>query len=179
MRPLTDIRRDRLRQLIGEVAEGNQAAFAKMVGKSRAYVGFWLADPAKPHAKQISHTEARALEARFSKAAGWLDTDSQSAGLDLGILQVALVALKEAAAAEELEIDLFESAPIIAFAYRERLGMRSKPTKAQLRDFDKRIREQLRGDEGHAQWVGRTVDQGSGSVQKDAAKAPQGRRRRK
>lgn len=84
MRPITDIRRDRLRQMIDEVADGNQAEFAGMIGKSRAYVGFWLTDPAKPHAKQISHEVAREVEAtltatkRGAYPPGWLDTDPQS-----------------------------------------------------------------------------------------------------
>ncbi|WP_298580487.1 hypothetical protein [uncultured Luteimonas sp.] len=51
IQPVTDTRRQRLRDLIDEVAQGNQARFATMIGKSRAYVGFWLADPTKPHAK--------------------------------------------------------------------------------------------------------------------------------
>ena len=179
MRPITDIRRDRLRQLIDEAAEGNQARFAAMIDKSRAYVGFWLTDPSKPHAKAMGHEEARRIEARFGKAAGWLDTDpeSQPAGLDLETLRIALVALKEAAKAEDVEIDLYDSAPIIAYAYRERRAMRSKPTKAELREFDNRIRAKLQGDEG-GQWR-RASGDGARGVQEDAAKAPKGRRGRK
>lgn len=84
MRPITDIRRDRLRQMIDEVADGNQAQFAEMIGKSRAYVGFWLTDPSKPHAKQISHEVAREVEAEMRRrgnkqyAAGWLDSADES-----------------------------------------------------------------------------------------------------
>lgn len=74
IRPVTEVRRDRLRELIAEAANGSQAEFARRIGRSRAQVGFWLTDPAKPHAKQLSHETARNLETTFNKPAGWMDT---------------------------------------------------------------------------------------------------------
>lgn len=79
MRALTDIRRARLRELIAEQAEGNASAFGRMIGKSRAQMGFWTAEPDKPGAKNLSHTTARALERQFSKPVGWMDTDPDAA----------------------------------------------------------------------------------------------------
>jgi hypothetical protein len=109
---------------------------------------------------------------------------SQQVGLDLDILRVALIALREAAEAEDKEIDLYESAPIIAYAYRERAAMREAPTKAQLREFDESIRKKLRGEEGVGGWRGRAAEAGQGGNAKDAAKAAEngtraaGRKRR-
>lgn len=79
MRPVTEIRRQRLLELIRDQAEGNASAFGRMIGKSRAQVGFWTAEPGKPGAKNISHPTARAIERTFSKPNGWMDTDSATA----------------------------------------------------------------------------------------------------
>ena len=73
-KPVTEVRRDRLKELIAEFAEGNQAEFSRQIGKSRAQVGFWLTAPDKPHAKQMSHATVRALESKFGKPTGWMDT---------------------------------------------------------------------------------------------------------
>lgn len=76
MRPVSDIRRDRLLELIKEHAEGNAAAFGRLIGKSRAQIGFWTAKPGKPGAKNLGSTTARALEKQFMKPNGWMDSDS-------------------------------------------------------------------------------------------------------
>ena len=157
MRPITDIRRDRLRQLIDEAAEGNQARFAAMIDKSRAYVGFWLTDPSKPHAKAMGHEEARRIEARFSKPAGWLDTDpaSQPAGLDPSMLGVALTSMDRVIRARGLRMEgaLGTFAPVLAFAYEAALAEfpsgspspDSRSGKAALRAFDKKVDDWLVG----------------------------------
>lgn len=99
MRPLSEIRRKRLRQLIDEVADGNQSQFANAVGRSRSHVGTWLTDPAKPHARPITDATARELEQTFAKPKYWLDRDpwSQDSIPDLAILTTAeeLVRAKE------------------------------------------------------------------------------------
>lgn len=74
IQPVTETRRARLRILIAEVANGSQSEFARLIGRSHAQVGFWLTDPSKPHAKNLSHESARAIEAKFGKPAGWLDS---------------------------------------------------------------------------------------------------------
>ena len=75
MRPITDIRRERLADLIREFSEGNSAAFSRLIGRSRAQVGFWTAKPGKPGAKNLSHATARALERQFNKPHGWMDAE--------------------------------------------------------------------------------------------------------
>lgn len=157
MRPISEIRRDRLRRLIDEVAEGNQARFAAMIDKSRAYVGFWLTDPAKPHAKAMGHEEARRIEARFSKPAGWLDTDpaSQFSGLDSAMLGVALTSMDKVIRDRGLRMEghLGRYAPVLAFAYEAaRSEFPSGPPmpdtrsgKSALRAFDKKVDAWLGG----------------------------------
>lgn len=157
MRPITEIRRDRLRQLIAEVADGNQARFAAMIDKSRAYVGFWLTDPAKPHAKAMGHEEARRVEARFGKPAGWLDTDpaSQVSGLDADILGVALTSMDRVIRARGLRMEgqLGRFAPVLAFAYEAaRVEFPAGPPapdtragKSKLVAFDRKVGAWLEG----------------------------------
>ncbi|KAF1711081.1 hypothetical protein CSC70_03910 [Pseudoxanthomonas kalamensis DSM 18571] len=156
MRPITDIRRARLRQLIDELFDGNQAAFAESIGKSRAYVGFWLADPAKPHAKQISHATAREVEAKAMKPAGWLDVDeaaSQSVIPDPAILGIALTSVDKVARDRLIRIEgqMGVLAPVVMYAYA--LAMRTFAGKLPVRgtvrgdkaldDFDRKVAENL------------------------------------
>ena len=129
MRPITDIRRERLRQMIADVAEGNQSRFGEMIGKSRAYVGFWLTDPAKAHAKQISHEMARSVEAEMRRrghreyADGWLDHDpdgqSQAAILDADRLGHALTAIDKVIRSRGLLLEgrLGTFKDLLAYAY--------------------------------------------------------------
>lgn len=74
MRPLPDIRRDRLRQLIDEQAGGNASEFGRRIDKDRRQMNAWLRDPSKPGAKNLSHKLAREIEAACLKPSGWLDT---------------------------------------------------------------------------------------------------------
>ena len=133
---------------------GSQRQFAIHLNKDPKQVNQWWG---KGSARGIGPALARELEAHFGKPRGWLDNDhsaaSQPVGLDLDILRTALIALREAAEAEEKEIDLYDSAPIIAYAYRERASMPGTPTKAQLREFDESIRLKLRGDDDGG-WTG-------------------------
>lgn len=163
MRPITEIRRDRLRQLIAEVADGNQSRFAAMIGRSRAQVGFWLTDPSKPHFKALSHEMAREIEAEMRRrfgsryVDGWLDTDpaSQVSGLDVDILGVALTSMDRVIRARGLRMEghLGRYANVLAFAYgAAQLEFPSGPPspdtstgKAALKAFDRKVDEYLGG----------------------------------
>lgn len=74
MRPLTDIRRDRLRELADECGGGS--ALARKIEKDRRQVSAWLADPGKPGAKNPSNSTARWIERKCLKPSGWLDHES-------------------------------------------------------------------------------------------------------
>lgn len=193
MRPITEIRRDRLRELIAEVADGNQARFAAMIDKSRAYVGFWLTDPSKPHAKAMGHEEARRIEARFSKPAGWLDTDpaSQSAGLDSAMLGVALTSMDRVIRGRGLRMEgqLGRYAPVLAFAYEAALAEfpsgppspDTRPGKTALRAFDRKVDDWLGGGMadgsiGPLEAVAAGSEAGPGRGQAEGKKAAPGRR---
>lgn len=190
MRPVTEIRRDRLRQLIAEVADGNQARFAAMIDKSRAYVGFWLTDPAKPHAKAMGHEEARRVEARFGKPAGWLDTDpaSQVSGLDADILGVALTSMDRVIRARGLRMEghLGTYAHVLAFAYgAAQLEFPSGPPspstssgKAALKAFDRKVDEHLGGAIANGQIAGPAGTGKAGVGQRQAKRTTTSRRRR-
>lgn len=77
MRPLTDIRRDRLRELADEFGGGS--ALARKIDKDRRQVSAWLADPDKPGAKNPSNSTARWIERKCLKPSGWLDHESGTA----------------------------------------------------------------------------------------------------
>lgn len=163
MRPITEIRRDRLRQLIAEVADGNQARFAAMIDKSRAYVGFWLTDPAKPHAKAMGHDAAREVEAEMRRRGwkqyvpGWLDTDpsSHSTGLDVAMLGVALTSMDRVIRGKGLQMEgqLGKFAPLLKFAYEAaRIEFPDGPPspgtragKSRLKEFDRKVGAWLEG----------------------------------
>lgn len=87
MRPLPDIRRDRLRQLIREMAGGNAAAFGRLIDKDRRQMSAWLREPDKPGAKNLSHDSAREIEANCLKPSGWLDTQPEGASNDPALSQ--------------------------------------------------------------------------------------------
>lgn len=185
--------------MIATVADGNQAAFAALIGKSRAYVGFWLADPSKPHAKQMGHEAAREIEAemrrRFGKqyADGWLDTDPEShqAGLDTSMLGVALTSMDQVIRGRGLRMEgqLGRYAPVLAMAYEAALiefpsGPPSPETrsgKATLRAFDKKVDEWLgggiaNGTIGPLEAVAEGSADGTGARQAKGTKVASGRR---
>lgn len=156
MRPLTEIRRERLRQLIDEVADGNQSQFANDIGRSRAQVGFWLTDPSKPHFKAMGHEIAREIERHFAKPAGWLDHDpkSQAARLDIDRLGHALTAVDKVVRDRGLALEgrLGTFRHLVAYAYELQedddlfpSGISDATPPAEREQYDKRISDELGG----------------------------------
>lgn len=125
------------------------------------------------------------LIARHVAPGGWTYADivigqsSQPAGLDLTTLRIALVAVKKAIRAADVEIDLYSTAPLIALAYRERAVLPAVPTDKQLKEFDKHIIERLQEGVGNGEWKeeGRVVGAGAGSVEAGKAKKAKARGR--
>lgn len=106
MKPVSQIRRERLRQLVLE--QGSQVAISDALGKNKNQVYQWLREPGTKGARNIGPASARRLEAAFSKPNGWMDADpastheppnerngrvSLSARLDEAILAQALMVL--------------------------------------------------------------------------------------
>lgn len=196
MRPVTEIRQIRLRQMIDEVAEGNQARFAALIGRSRAQVGFWLTDPSKRHYKAMSHEMAREIEAEMRRQGwrqycdGWLDTDpaSQVSGLDVDILGVALTSMDRVIRARGLRMEghLGRYAHVLAFAYvAAQLEFPSGPPspdtppgKAALKAFDRKVDEHLGGAIANGQIAGPAGTGTAGVGQRPAKRAEATRRRR-
>lgn len=96
---------------------------------------------------------------------------SQPAGLDLETLQIALVAVKKAIRKANVDIDLYDTAPLIALAYRERSSLPAKPTAEQLKKFDQDIIDRLRLGVTNGEWgEGRVAGTGSQSNKASQAK---------
>ncbi|HEY0860701.1 MAG TPA: helix-turn-helix transcriptional regulator [Pseudoxanthomonas sp.] len=112
---------------------------------------------------------------------GWTYSDivigpaSQPAGLDYATLESSLVAVKEAIEAADVVMDLFDKAPLIAYAYRERAKLPPQLSKPQLREFDKKIRAQLQLEVGNGR--GRAADASAQGAEAGKAQKAADRRR--
>lgn len=73
-------------------------------------------------------------------------TMSHSVGIDENILSSSIVSVMKALDNRGLEFDAVVAAPIIAFAYRERMELPADLTKAEYALFDRLIEMKLRGD---------------------------------
>lgn len=73
MKPVSEIRRLRLRELVDQV--GSQVAVADKLRKNKNQVYQWLLDPSQDGARNIGPTSARVIEAAFKMPHGWMDSD--------------------------------------------------------------------------------------------------------
>jgi hypothetical protein len=73
MRPISEVRRARLRELVEENV--TQVAVADRLGKNKNQIYQWLLDPDKDGARNIRDDTAREIETAFSKPRGWMDSD--------------------------------------------------------------------------------------------------------
>ena len=80
MKPISDIRREKLAQIIAET--GSQSAVASALGKDKNQIYQWLLDPVQPGARNIGTSSARAIESTFKKPSGWLDQDTAEQLID-------------------------------------------------------------------------------------------------
>lgn len=179
--PTVTARRERLRDWI-EAKFGSQTAF---VSKTRFNQGM-LSALLKPDGKSFGEKVAASLEKISGMPAGYLvksldplPDPSQDGGLDLVTLQAALVAVKKAIRAADVEVDLYSTAPLIAFAYREAAELPADATKAQLEEFDKHISGRLMSGVNHGEWQdeGRTAGDGTAGAKAGKAKKASNRDR--
>jgi hypothetical protein len=100
---------------------------------------------------------------------------SHAVSLDLEMLKSSIVSVKEALHALGLELDAFLAAPLIAYAYAERVTLPREMTKDEYRAFDAMVTSKLRGELGYGGKQGRVVEVGRGSAQEDAPHAKKAR----
>jgi len=173
---LVAARRSRLKEWIDAKHDGSQAAFVTETKFNQGMLSSLL----KQDGKSFGEKVAANLEVIAKMPPGYLvkaldplgDNESQAAGLTLETLQAALVAVKKAIRAADVEIDLYSTAPLIAFAYREAAGLPANPTKAALKEFDKHISERLLAGVSNGEWKeeGRTARTGSDGFKTGKAK---------
>lgn len=95
-------------------------------------------------------------------------SESHAVGLDLEMLKSAIISVKEALQVLGLELDAFLAAPLIAYAYAERITLPRTLSKEEYRAFDVMVTNKLQGEIGHGGEQGRAVEVGWRSPQKDA-----------
>lgn len=173
--PLVAARRTRLREWIDTQFDGSQTAFIARTKLNQGMLSALL----KPDGKSFGEKAAANLESIAGMPAGYLVKSldpvadpSQAGGLDLVTLQAALVAVKKAIRAADVEVDLYSTAPLIAFAYREAADLPANATKARLKEFDKHISERLMSGVNHGEWKedGRSAGDGTAGVEAGKAK---------
>jgi|GEM_PF-6817197 len=85
-------------------------------------------------------------------------SQSQSLNMDLEMLKSAIVSVKEALHTLGLELDAFLAAPLIAYAYAERITLPRDMSKEEYRKFDAMVTAKLQGELGHGGKQGRIVE---------------------
>lgn len=139
--------------------------------RTRGAVGHYLSRRRTPTPDQII-----ALAKKLRISAGELldgevpaPSQSQVMELDLDMLKSAIAAAKEAFKSFNREMDAYDSAPLIAFAYRERAALPRMMSKAEYRAFDAMVTAKLRGDLGDVGTTRRIATSGTRSTAKGTA----------
>lgn len=161
-----------------------QAQLAHACGIKPPSVSQWFSDGVK-RTTMISGDALVAASKALGASPEWIVTGrgqrdvSQPLELDLEILKSAIVSVKEALRALGLELDAFVSAPMVAFAYRERLRYPRYMDKQGYALFDAEIQSKLRGELGHEPQEGPATGRGAGSPQETPAAASKARGRKR
>lgn len=104
-------------------------------------------------------------------------SESQLLGIDTEMLKSAIVAVKEALRSLGLELDAFLAAPMIAYAYAERITLPRDMTKTEYKAFDVMVTAKLRGELGNVA-EDRSAETGKGSPKTAKAGEKEARSRR-
>lgn len=165
----------RVRHALDGAKRGVQAAVASACGITPQAVTGWrstgLVD--KGYLVALARLTNRRVDYFLDESV----TDEQSASpsqlldLDADILASAIVALKESAKRSEVELDFFDAAAALAYAYGQRVKHPKKMTKAEYAVFDKEIMEKLSEGMGNEKNRGRTAIGSTEGVSKPSAKA--------
>lgn len=154
----------------------SEPGLAKACKAAQPSVWQWFNAPkGRKTTKNISAANLIAAAKYLGTTAEWLMTGqgvrstTDPAAVDWQMLQSAIVTVKEAVQARGLELDAFVAAPMIAFAYEERLRHPRSMSRPQYRAFDAAVAAKLAmelGDERR----GEGPVEGSGS--RDAKATP-------
>lgn len=161
-----------------------QAQLAHACGIKPPSVSQWFSDGLK-RTTMIAGDSLVAAAKALGASPEWIVTGrgqrdlSQPLELDLEILKSAIVSVKEALKALGLELDAFVAAPMVAFAYRERLRYPRHMDKQGYAIFDAEIQSKLRGELGHDQKEGPAAGGGAGRTEETPAPAAKARSRRR
>ena len=173
---------ERIKSLLDADKRLTQSGLAEACGIKQPSVSQWFGSKDKKPTEMIRGDNLLAAARYLNTSPEWIITgrkppQSQVLELDAGILSSAIVSVKEALSDFELELDAFVAAPLIAFAYRERVQYPREMTHAEYRAFDAMIRTKLAGEMGNARPRRRASEKGQGSPEAVATEAPQARRR--
>lgn len=149
---------ERIAELLREQRpEGkNATALAKACGISQPSVSQWFNDnDSKPATKMILADNLVAAAKYLDSTPEWVlhgkgvRRVSQSAGLNVHKLEVAIVSVRKMAKDAGLEMDEVRAAAVISWAYSELRDYPETLTKAQMKDFDALVRHKLRGEQAN------------------------------
>lgn len=82
MKPIAQVRRERLREIVD--LAGTQVAVALRIGKDKNHIHQWLLPPEAKGARNIGSKSARLIERSFDCPDGWMDSDPESFGIRVG-----------------------------------------------------------------------------------------------
>lgn len=154
---------ERIKKLLDEGRSRGltQTGLAKACGMSQPSVSQWFNDnDSKPATAMIYGHNLLSAAKYLGTTPEWIMSGagpavaSQPAGLDLSTLEVAIVSVKEAVRRAGLEMDAFVVAPMIAFAYRERLALPARLDPSELKAFDEVVWQKLQGELGNVRRTG-------------------------
>lgn len=151
----------------------SQASLAEACGwDSASRVGNYEQDKREPSLSDLrliaqkvaigGHTYARIVLGEDAPAR------SHPVELNLEMLRSAIVSVKKALRKLGLEMDVYDVAPLMAFAYRERMKHPATLDDAEHAVFDRSILGELRGELGDDGQEGRAVGRGAGGTEKAA-----------
>lgn len=153
MKPLDQVRRDRLADLVTEY--GSAANLARRIHRDRRQVSHWLTG-----FRNLSHTTAREIEAACLKPSGWLDhehgpsvnatgesgTSSQPVRTDRAKMSDAIRLLRELAELQGVP-ELVADPIAISIAYDFLVEFDTPLTESNVLDITKRLAARIRGED--------------------------------
>lgn len=160
----------RIEDLLRADPTKSAAGLARACGIKGGSVSGWFGK-GKP-TKMISGDNLVSAAAYLGTTPEYIMTGRQSAApsqshpvnMDLEMLKSSIVSVKEALRTLGLELDAFLAAPLIAYAYAERITMPRVMSKEQYRAFDAMVTAKLQGELGNVGKQGRAVEESGGGT---------------
>lgn len=161
----------RIKTLVEADPAKSAAGLARACGIKGGSVSGWFG-AGKP-TKMISGDNLVSAAAYLGTTAEYIMTgrqpsaleQSQPVSMDLEMLKSAIVSVKEALHTLGLELDAFLAAPLIAYAYAERIALPRVMSKEEYRAFDAMVTAKLQGELGNVGKQGRVVEESGRSTQ--------------